>query len=229
MPRHLFAILCLLTLLHMSTTASMGQPQPVTSRWEKAILAFEESDEMKFPRKGCVLFVGSSSITRWDTDAGFPDRNVLNRGFGGSQTEDQLQFMDRIVWKYEPTVIVYYCGDNDINAKKTPAEVIENVMTFRERVAEKLPNTKFVYLPIKPSLKRWALWDQMSEVNAAIRKASEKDGKFHYCDVATPMLDQSGEPRPELFAKDGLHLSEAGYVLWNAEVEKMLKELSPAR
>jgi len=28
------------------------------------------------------------------------------------------------------------------------------------------------------------------------------------------MLDSAGKPKPELFAPDGLHLSEKGYALW---------------
>jgi hypothetical protein len=35
--------------------------------WEKEIAAFAELDKKEFPRKGKVLFVGSSSIRGWRT------------------------------------------------------------------------------------------------------------------------------------------------------------------
>ena len=37
------------------------------------------------------------------------------------------------------------------------------------------------------------------------------------------MLGKDGKPMPELFVKDGLHMSEKGYALWNDLVKKHLK------
>jgi len=198
-------------------------------RWASKFQEFDAADAKAMPAPGGVLFVGSSSVTRWKTDAGFPKRNVVNRGFGGSQSHEQLEHIDRLVWKYEPKVIVYYCGDNDINARKTPEQTIKTILAYQQQIAERLPETDFVYLPIKPSLKRWSLWEEMMEVNAAIKAAAAQSDRFHYCDIATPMLNKEGKPKPELFVSDGLHLSEVGYELWNAEVEKLLKSLEAAR
>ena len=45
-----------------------------------------------------VVFVGSSSIRLWSTlAADFPERAVLNRGFGGSTFSDLLHFHDELV------------------------------------------------------------------------------------------------------------------------------------
>ena len=58
------------------------------------------------PPKGAILFIGSSSIRKWNTLADdFPDRKVINRGFGGSHIIDSVHFADRIVWPYEPPSI----------------------------------------------------------------------------------------------------------------------------
>lgn len=207
---------------------AFGQPvqaqQP--DRFEPNIVAFEKADQKKFPEKGGILFLGSSSVVRWDTDAGFPERNVLNRGFGGSQIEHQLRHMDRVIWKYEPRIILFYCGDNDINAGKSPSRVLEDFQKYRERVAERLPETDFIYLSIKPSVRRWNLWDNMATVNEAIREQAQTDGKLHYCDVATPMLENKpGPPSDKWFVRDGLHLSDEGYELWNNIVEACLKKV----
>jgi lysophospholipase L1-like esterase len=35
-------------------------------------------------------------------------------------------------------------------------------------------------------------------------------------DVVKPMLGGDGQPRPELFVKDGLHMTEEGYNIWAA-------------
>jgi lysophospholipase L1-like esterase len=37
------------------------------------------------------------------------------------------------------------------------------------------------------------------------------------------MLGADGKPLPELFVKDGLHLTPKGYEVWTAAVQKALK------
>ena len=41
-------------------------------------------------------------------------------------------------------------------------------------------------------------------------------------DVATPMLNADGQPRPELFGPDSLHMTRAGYDLWRGIVAPYL-------
>jgi len=66
-----------------------------SSRWEKDIRAFEASDATNRPPAGCILFVGSSSIRLWKSlAADFPGLPVVNRGFGGSQLADAVNFAD---------------------------------------------------------------------------------------------------------------------------------------
>lgn len=222
MPRltTMTALLCSMCLL-----TSSAQAEKPASRWTKSIQAFEKQDAETTPAKNGVLFVGSSSIRMWDTDSSFPELNVINRGFGGSQTSDVLEFLDELVLKHEPRVVVFYCGDNDIAAKKTPARVKKDIHTFFNRVHEQLPETSIVYIPIKPSVSRWKMWEDMSEVNQAVEQSAEEKSWLYYCDTATPLLDDDGKPMPKLFKSDGLHLSDEGYALWNEQVEKTLQQI----
>ena len=73
-----------------------------SDRWEKDIAAFEAADKMTPPQKGGIVFVGSSTIRRWDTASYFPDLKIINRGFGGSEMTDAVRYVDRIVIPYEP-------------------------------------------------------------------------------------------------------------------------------
>lgn len=184
------------------------------TNWEPAIQSFEKRDAENPPEKNGILFVGSSSIRFWNTDQDFPGHNVINRGFGGSQTSDVLQYMDRIVLPYQPRLIVLYVGDNDIAAGKSPEEVVHDTKTFFERVRGELPDTRIVYIAIKPSIARWNLIDAMREVNQQIREFARDTPRIDFVDVDALMLNGEGEPREELFIADGLHLSAAGYELW---------------
>src|SRR5690606_19142180 len=111
--------------------------------------AYEAADKMNPPQKGGIVFTGSSSIRLWKTLAkDFPHHNVLNRGFGGSQISDAIQFIDRIVLPYEPRMIVMYCGGIDLNAGESPEQVAGDFRTFTEKVREKLPSLRILYISI---------------------------------------------------------------------------------
>lgn len=85
------------------------------SQWEPEIKAFEASDKTNPPPKHAILFVGSSSIRMWKTLAkDLSDKQVINRGFGGSHIADSAALAERIIFPYEPKQIVFYAGDNDL-------------------------------------------------------------------------------------------------------------------
>src|ERR1051325_3651868 len=82
---------------------SQATPLP----FQNEIEAFERSDHTNRPPRGAILFIGSSSIRLWKTLAhDFPRHQVINRGFGGSQIIDSVNFAERIVFPYRPKLIV---------------------------------------------------------------------------------------------------------------------------
>jgi len=193
-------------------------------RFDNAIAAFEEADRQAKPETGQVLFLGSSSIRRWDTAAAFKGIDSLNRGFGGSQISDVIFFFDRVVLPYAPSVIVFYAGDNDINAGKGDQQVFADFKTFAGLVRKKLKGTKILYIPIKPSIRREKLWSEMAVVNKRIQTLSEKQGNLYYADIAAPMLATGMPPSSDLFASDGLHLSDKGNAMWAEIIRPVLEQ-----
>ncbi len=193
------------------------------NKWEADIVKFEKQDADMPPAKGGNLFVGSSSVRMWKLKDSFPNHVCINRGFGGSQLADVVQFVDRIVIPYEPKVIVLYAGDNDLAGKRTVEQVHADYLSFVEQVRAKLPMTKIVWVAIKPSVKRWAIRDKGLAANAAVRAEIEKGKGDVYIDIWQPMLGEDGMPRTELYLADGLHLTPAGYAVWNKLVEPHLQ------
>jgi lysophospholipase L1-like esterase len=199
------------------------------SRWEKSIAKFEAADEKKLPPENGILFVGSSSIVRWDVQKSFPDLPVINRGFGGSQLADSVHFAPRIVLKYKPRIVVLYAGDNDLAAGKSPETVVADFQAFVKTVHKALPETRILYLSIKASTRRWKIVDKIRDTNTRIAAECEKLPEVTYLDVFQPMLGSDGMPRQDLLAKDGLHLSDAGYALWNRLLRPYLKPAPEAK
>lgn len=238
-PISLFALLCAFSwpttsgaFAKETTTpvARAAAPKPTgPARFESEIAAFEKWDRQNAAPRECILFVGSSSIRFWQTAESFPDLPVINRGFGGSTIADINHFADRIVFKYKPRTIVFYAGDNDIAAGKSPDKVFRDFQTFATGVEKRLPDTQLIYVSIKPSPLRWKLWPQSQTVNTRIRELAESHKHFQYLDAATVILGDDGQPRKELFRADGLHLNEKGYEVWNKVVASVLEKTQQAR
>ena len=202
--------------------ATIRQANPDPARFAAEIAAFEAWDRQNaFPRDG-ILFVGSSSIRMWPTARSFPDLPVINRGFGGSHVSDVNHYVEQVVLKYRPRVVVFYAGDNDIADGKPPEQVLGDFENFVATVHRQLPDTQILYLPIKPSLLRWEKWPQMRATNVLIQQFIEKNDQLAYVDTATPMLGPDGRPRKELLLDDGLHLNAAGYRLWSGILHDQL-------
>lgn len=200
-----------------------AQDQTDFTRWEKDIAAFEKQDQQKAPPKNGILFVGSSSIRLWDLAQSFPGLEITNRGFGGSQLVDSTHFAERLILKHQPRLVVVYAGDNDLAAGKSPEQVATDFRALATVLHHAMPKTRIAFIAIKPSLSRWKLFEKQRQANALVAAYCQKDERLRFIDVVQPMLDQAGTPRPELFVKDGLHLSARGYELWTALLKPHLK------
>src|SRR5678815_4096979 len=100
------------------------QPPQAPDRWEPDIQKFEAQDKQHPPPKGGIVFVGASSIVRWNLAESFPDlKNAINRGFGGSEMADSAKYASRVVVPYAPRTVVLYPGENDIARGTTPETV----------------------------------------------------------------------------------------------------------
>jgi len=202
-----------------------NKPNPDPDRFKETVDYFKWYDSKNSFPDDAVLFVGSSSIRFWETANYFPGYPVINRGFGGSHISDVIYFLQPLVFKFKPKVIVFYTGDNDIAAAKKVKQVVNDYKKFVQLVRNYLPNTKIIYLPIKPSLDRWSIWEDMKEVNRLIEIFSDKDESLYYIDTATPMLGNESRPDSSLFVDDGLHLNSKGYELWTEILLPVLDEI----
>jgi lysophospholipase L1-like esterase len=192
-------------------------------RYAKAIDGWTAQDEKNPPAPGGALFIGSSSVRMWKSlQADFPELATLNRGFGGSWTQDVLHYYDRIVRPYKPAKIIFYCGENDLAGGEATNVPVENFRTFVDWARKDNPCVKIYFIPIKPSPSRWKLWPKFSEANEAIEGYC-KENKVHYLhNIPQKMLTKAGKPDEGIFTKDNLHMNARGYKIWTAEVRKAI-------
>lgn len=216
-------LLCLSVFLVIGascqSTSRRESAKPAAPWYENEISAFEQADLTSPPATGQVLFIGSSSIRMWKTLAeDMAPMPVLNRGFGGSKTAEVLAVFDRLVLPYAPSIIVYYCGDNDLGTDNTDAQAAaDGFITFAQRVHEHWTGVPVFYIATKPSLARWNNWAAMAQANMIVRSYAKQTPGVEFLDIATPMLTPRG-PDPMVFLNDGLHLNDAGYEIWTEVV-----------
>ena len=186
------------------------------------IVKFAEQDRATPPPACPVLFVGSSSIRLWTSLAqDMAPLPVINRGFGGSKISEVNAYFDRIVTPYRPRAIVFYAGENNIDANEAPAAVAEQFRQFLELKRSRLGKTPVFYISAKPSKLRFNQLGRQAEFNAAVRTLAASSTDLTYIDVVGPML-VNGEPR-DIFVEDGLHMSPAGYAIWRGLVRDALQ------
>ncbi len=188
---------------------------PNIEKWERDMLAFEAQDKAQKPGKNPILFIGSSSIVGWKSLASdFPGKVILNRGFGGSQTDEVHYYAFRILYPYKPKQVVIYVGDNDIAAGKSAETVYNDLKDLFDDIRYQLPKAKITYISIKPSPSRWHLMDEFSKTNERVKTYLESMGNASYVDVVKPMLMPDGKANPEYFLSDNLHMTPEGYSVW---------------
>lgn len=214
-------------LLFLATTVALvAQPAEPTHRaakWAKEVAAIEKRQADRPAEKGGIVFAGSSTIRLWDLGKSFPDWKATNSGFGGSEIRDVTHFADRLILKHEPRAIVFYAGDNDTKSGRTPEQVLTDFRAFVAAVHKSLPEARVYFIAIKPSPARWELFDVQTRANALVKEFCAKDERLGYVDIVPPVLGKDGRPREELFVKDRLHLSPAGYEILTDAVKKAVK------
>ncbi|RYX85077.1 DNRLRE domain-containing protein [bacterium] len=209
----------------LPTTDQWAKLPAVTKPWrfQNEIDDFGTADLKTPPTKGGILFVGSSSIRLWKTLAeDFPGRNVLNRGFGGSYISDSVHFVDKVVMPYDPKMIVFYAGTNDLADKKSPETILADYMTFVSLVRAKYPNLPIAFISVAPAPSRWGNVANIRKANSLVADFSKLVPNLKFIDIFPLMLDANGQPRPELFVGDQLHMKPEGYAIWKKAVEPFL-------
>lgn len=189
------------------------------------IQKFKEADSRTPPPGHAILFIGSSSFTKWtDVQTYFPKYKIINRGFGGSTLPDVIRYAGDIIFPYSPKQVVIYCGDNDAASSPTVSAdtIYHRFQRLFSLIRTRLPKAVVTYVSIKPSPSREKFFPVMEKANWEIKEFISRNKRASYIDVWHPMLDDYGKPRKELFGPDMLHMNKDGYVIWQKEIQPYL-------
>ncbi|NBR46277.1 MAG: hypothetical protein EBT68_04070 [Verrucomicrobia bacterium] len=183
------------------------------------------------PAPGHVLLVGSSTIRMWRSAAAdLAPLPVENRGFGGSRTEDQLFYFDRLLDGLEPGLVVWYCGSNDVTEKKPVGTILRQTREWLAKFRARYPDVPVLLVKVMraPQKKREKLLAAVDGVNRGYEEMVRGRSGVQWVDINPPLEVRPGEPREDLYQSDGLHLNERGYAEMVKVLRPRIEELSRA-
>lgn len=210
-------LLFVLAGFSVKTYAQTGFP------FDNEIRDFKHRDSLSFPKPDGILFIGSSSIRKWDDlEKRFPDKNIIKRGVGGCELSQLVKYYTPyILFPYHPAKIFIYAGENDIAAGEKADSVLTNMKALWTMLNSQLPDAKIYFLSIKPSPSRITLLPEMLKANEMIKAYLQDKPNTLYIDVSTPIYKPgTNQPDASLFQQDMLHLNPTGYDKWQAVLQQ---------
>ncbi|MHA7129938.1 GDSL-type esterase/lipase family protein [Algoriphagus namhaensis] len=193
------------------TAFAFGQEKPFQSEVD----ALTEKIENQGWLPGGLVFTGSSSIRFWmNLQETFPEQNIINTGFGGSQASDLLAHLPILVLKYVPSKVFIYEGDNDLWAKKEVSTIMKELDEIVTWIKRENKNTEVYLVSAKPSPARWEIKESYVILNRLMEEYAQANDGVQFVDVWRAMLDDNGEPKGDIFIMDRLHMNPKGYEIW---------------
>jgi len=190
--------------------------------------AFAADRKAKAPKPCQLVLTGSSTAKRWNTFAqDMAPMATVNTGFGGSITRQATYNFDHILTAYKPRQILFYEGDNDINAGLNAEQTFADFQTFMRVKDAKLGTTPVYFIGIKPSKLREKQMPEQAKFNAMVKDWADKREDLVFIDVWNTVLTD-GKPG-DYFVADGLHLNPAGYANFTKVIKPVLMQKPPTR
>lgn len=211
-----------------ATKATDAVKQAV-EKFESAIVAWEKKDKTEVADRTSILFIGSSSIRRWESlPKDLAPWKTVGRGYGGAKFSDLAVLAPRLLAAHHPRGVVVYVG-NDITGKpeqdKKPEEIVRLFSVVVGAIKKQVPQAEIFMIAITPAPSRFKVWPETQEANRQLREYCEKDSKLHFIETHPSYLTADGQPRPELYVKDQLHQNEDGYLIWSGIIRKELERV----
>ena len=195
-------------------------------KWETSIKQLEDLNETEYYSDQAILFIGSSSIRRWDSiKEDVNPYKPIKRGYGGAHYYDLIHFTKRLVSPHKVKAIAIFVA-NDITGEKegindlSPKEVLNLAKFVVKQIRKTHKKTPIFFIETTPTSSRWKVWNKISKANDLIKYFTSKNKNMFYIDTRTFYIKSNGMPNDEFFIADKLHLNNKGYKLWG----KIIKE-----
>ena len=164
-----------------------------------------------------LLLLGDSLIEYGDWQGAFPHTRCLNFGIAGETVEGLLQRLPTIIRQVEaPNATVIMTGTNNV-----AIDDFYFVPRYEEIVrllSGAFPQTPLLVTSLLPINFFWQPATLTPHLNNQLREMC-RDLAVMYLDLHRRFLDAMDKGMA-VFSEDGVHLSEAGYTVWQATLQE---------
>ncbi len=163
-----------------------------------------------------TLLLGDS-LTAWHDWSGLLGAH-LNHGVPGDTTEGLLQRLPRSLTA-RPERVILTIGSNDLLQQLPLENVKENYLDI---LNELLEIETLIVFTIPPVIDAPAVNEQIIALNHWLMEQTWKY-HFHYVDLYHALAGSDNTLKSE-YTTDGVHLSDAGYAVWETKMKAALEE-----
>jgi len=162
-----------------------------------------------------LAFLGDGLIAGGQWEEWFPEHEVHNLAASGNTTDEVMSQLDQVV------AIVIGVGTNDLGWRKSDEYVVRNLETILHTLRRALPETRIMVQSVLPRDRAFS--GTIRSINRHVWQYAPTQ-HVQYLDLWPALALPDGELDPTL-GIDRLHLNEAGYAAWLAELRPGLETL----
>ena len=212
------------TNINISNYPSPSTIIPHHSDWTKGHYKEKIAEFKASPLEmGDIVFVGNS-ITEQGGDWAqrFDNGKVKNRGIAGDVTAGVIARLKEIYY-YKPEKVFLKIGINDLfHSDLNPEYVANNIKLIVAMIHQESPKTKIYVQTILPSRDNNPSKEIIAATNTLLKEMISSDF-LQVIDLHSVFADKNDFMIKE-YTNDGLHLTEAGYLVWQNYIKAFVNE-----
>jgi lysophospholipase L1-like esterase len=170
---------------------------------------------------GDLVFIGNS-ITEQGGDWGqrFNNPIVKNRGISGDVSDGVVNRLAEIYY-FKPKKVFLKIGINDLfRAELTAEYVANNIQRIVDKIHLESPVTKIYVQTVLPTSNNTSLKAKIAVTNTIIKNTIQTN--YYQVIDLHPLFADANDLMMSIYSVDGVHLSEAGYVVWQNYVKEFV-------
>ncbi|MCP5189367.1 MAG: hypothetical protein H6988_03145 [Pseudomonadales bacterium] len=216
--RTVCAVLLLIPIVHLVYLVSrdtLAVLDPSPQAWADEVAAYEQADQSASLPRAPVVVVGERGVKLWRglQDALAP-RPVLLRGLGGATVNDITHYHSELISFYRPSAVVVLPGTSEFHIRdnKSAEELVEAIRELAELDLRYDPARQiYIFSPIKNPLYPGD-HEKIERATHLLREWAQALPQVRILDPNTLLSGLGGQPNPDNFRQDGVHLNEHGYL-----------------